>query len=88
MDLKQIAKQMMNMHKAIFDNIFKVMVFMQEQTENLASYFLEKSPWLSKDGKKVIDDWAKTCKKCQKDFKDTADESYKKIADLFDSTQK
>jgi polyhydroxyalkanoate synthesis regulator phasin len=88
MDQKQITKQMIEFNKAAFDNTFNAMIVLQDQTEKLVSRFLEKAPWFPEEGKKAINDWINTYKKGREDFKASADESYKKVADYFDNFQK
>jgi len=88
MDQKQIAKQMMEFNKNAFDNTFSAMIALQDQSEKLVSSFLEKSPWFPQEGKKAITEWVSTYKKGREDFKKSADDSYKKVADYFANTQK
>jgi len=88
MDQKQIAKQMMEFNKTAFDNTFSAMIVLQDQSEKLVSRFLEKAPWFQEKEKKAITDWINTYKKGREDFKNSADESYKKVADYFSDSQK
>jgi hypothetical protein len=83
MDQKQIAKQMMDFNKTAFDNSFRAMSVLQDQTEQLVASFLEKAPWFPAEGKKAIDEWINSYKKGRADFKATADESYQKVLDYF-----
>jgi hypothetical protein len=88
MDQKQIAKQMMDFNKTAFDNSFNAMSALQDQTENLVLSFLDKAAWFPEEGKKAINDWVKSYKKGREDFKVTADESYKKVANYFAQAEK
>jgi len=88
MDQKQIAKQMMEFNKTAFDNTFSAMIVLQDQTEKLVYRFLDKAQWFPEEGKKAINDWINTYKKGREDFKTSADESYKKVADYFANFQK
>jgi hypothetical protein len=88
MDQKQITKQMIEFNKTAFDNTFNAMIVLQDQTEKLVSNFLGKAPWFPEEGKKAINDWINTYKKGREDFKASADESYKKVADYFANFQK
>jgi hypothetical protein len=87
MDQKQIAKQMMEFNKAAFDNTFNAMTILQDQTEKLVFQFMEKASWFPEDGKKAVNDWVNAYKKGREDFKASADESYKKVADYFAKAQ-
>lgn len=88
MDQKQIAKQMIVFNKTAFDNSFSAMTVLQDQTEKLIFRFLEKAPWLPKEGKNAINEWLGACKKAREDFKVNADKSYKKVTDYFAKTEK
>ena len=87
MDQKQIAKQMMDFNKTAFDNSFRAMSALQDQTEKLVISFLEKAPWFPAEGKKIIDEWVNSYKKGREDFKSTADESYQKVLDYFNNQE-
>jgi hypothetical protein len=88
MDQKQIAKQMMEFNKTVFDNTFSAMTALQDQTEKLVLSFLEKATWFPGEGKKAVTDWVKAYKKGREDFKSTADDNYKKVAEYFAKAEK
>lgn len=52
MDPKQVAKQMIVFNKTAFDNNFRAMQALQEQTERLVGRFWEKSPMFPEEGKR------------------------------------
>jgi len=83
MDQGKIAKQMIDFHKATFDNTFNAMSILQEQTERMVGMFLDQSPWVPEEGRKAINDWVNTYKKGRADFKKTVDDSFKKVDDFF-----
>lgn len=83
MDQKQIAKQWIEFNKSAFDNTFKAMTMLQDQTESVVSRFLEKATYFPEEGKKAIHDWINAYKKGREDFKAAADENYKKVTDYF-----
>ena len=86
MDPKQVAKQMIAFNKAAFDNNFKTMTALYEQTERMISKFWEKSPMFPEEGKKVISEWLKTYKSGCENFKKTVDENFKKVEEYFNKT--
>lgn len=88
MEQGKIAKQMIDFHKATFDNTFNAMSILQEQTERMVNMFLEQSPWVPEDGRHAINEWLKAYKKGRSDFKATVDDSYKKVDDFFTSFNK
>ena len=83
MEQGKIAKQMVDFHKATFDNTFNAMSILQEQTERMVGMFLEQSPWVPEEGKAAIQDWVKAYKKGRSDFKTSANDSFKKVEDFF-----
>jgi len=83
MEQGKIAKQMVDIHKATFDNTFNAMSILQEQTERMVGMFLEQSPWVPEEGKTAIQDWVKAYKKGRSDFKTSANDSFKKVEDFF-----
>lgn len=83
MEQGKVAKQMIDFHKATFDNTFNAMSILQEQTERMVNMFLEQSPWVPEDGRQAINEWVKAYKKGRTSFKATVDESYKKVDDFF-----
>jgi len=88
MDQNQIFKQMIDFNKATFDNSFKAMVMVQEQTEKMVSTILDQATWLPEEGKKAIKEWANACKKGSEDFKKAVDDNFKKVEDFFASSKK
>jgi len=88
MDTKQITKQWMDLNKTAFDHAFQTMTILHDQTENMAFRLLGKAQWLSDDGKKIISEWTKSCKKNREYIKAYTDENYKKITDYLIETEK
>lgn len=87
MDPKQIAKQMIVFNKTAFDNNFRAMQALQEQTERLVNKFWDQSPMFPEEGKKVISDWMTAYKKGCEDFKSVVDDNFKKVEDFFQETK-
>jgi polyhydroxyalkanoate synthesis regulator phasin len=87
MDTGKIAKQMIDFHKATFDNTFNAMEMLQEQTEKMVNTLLDQSTWLPEEGKKAINEWVKAYKKGREDFRKAVDENFKKVEDFFSGTK-
>lgn len=87
MDQKKIARQIIEFNKTAFENTFNVIMALQEQTEKLVLSLSEKAQWIPEDGKKAINEWAKTNKKRQEEFKSYVDGNYKKASNYFAETQ-
>ena len=84
MDQKQLFKQMFDFNKAAFDNTFKAMVMLQEQTERMTGTMLEQATWLPAEGRKVITDWVEAYKKGRENFKKIVDDNFQKVEEYFD----
>ena len=83
-----VAKQMIDLQKATFDNSFQAMVLFQEQTEKMAETLLEKTFWMPEEGRKVLSDWVKSYKKGRDDFKKVVDQNFKNAEALFEVGEK
>ena len=88
MDTEKMAKQMIDFHKATFDNTFNAMVMLQDQTEKMVNTFLAQATWLPEEGKRVIDEWLSAYKKGREDFRQIVDDNFSKVEDFFATTEK
>ena len=85
MEPKKIAKEMIDFNKKAFDNSFKSMSVLQDQTEKMVSAMMEQTTFFPAEGKKSVTDWIKTYKKGREEFKASADENFKKVEVYFES---
>jgi len=83
MENKMMAKQIIDFHKATFDNTFNALTILQEQTEKMVHTFLAQANWLPAEGRKAINDWVEMYKKGRVDFKAAADKNFKKVEEYF-----
>ena len=83
-----VAKQMMDLQKATFDNSFQAMVLFQEQTERMANTLLEQTLWMPEEGRKVLSEWVKSYKKGRDDFKKVVDQNFKNAEAFFEVGEK
>lgn len=88
MEMKDIAKQMIQFNKATFDNTFSAMTALQEQTEKMVNNLLEQNALMPVEGKKAVSDWLKSFKRGREDFKALVDGNYKKVEEAFASFDK
>ncbi|MFO7568974.1 MAG: hypothetical protein R6W75_04180 [Smithellaceae bacterium] len=88
MDQKETVKQVFDFNKRAFDNAFTTMSTLQDETETLFARFLEKSNWITPEGKKIISQMTESYRKGRKDFKSLADENYRKASEYFVPTGK
>lgn len=82
-DPRTIAKQMISYNKTLFDAYYNAAVMLQDQMETIANMSLDQAPWLPKEGRKAIDEWAKAYKTAREDFKKTVDDIFKEAEKLF-----
>lgn len=88
MDQKTMMKQMIDFNKTTFDNAFNTMATLQDQSERMTAMFLEQATWLPKEGKKVIEEWAKAYKSGRETFKKNMDDAFKKVEAYFTESPK
>ncbi len=88
MDTLRLAKQMIEFNKISFDNTYSAMLMFQEQAEKMVRAFIDQSPWLPAEGKKILDEWIMTFKKGREEYKKSVDESFKKVEAYFNSQAK
>ncbi len=84
MDNKQIAKQMIQFNKAVFDNSFKAMTMVVEQNEKMFETFFTQATWLPEEGKAAIQKWVSAYRTGCNDFKKLMDDNYAKVDSFFD----
>jgi hypothetical protein len=88
MEAFEIAKQMIDLQKTTFQNTFTALAMLQEQTEKMATAFLDQIPGLSKEGRKTINEWVGAFKKARDDFKKAVDEGFEKMETFFSEAGK
>lgn len=82
MDNMLLARHLINFYKSSFDNTFQALTIMQEQAEKMLQTFLLQNSWLPEEGRKLIEDWANIYQQGRADFKDKADEHFRKVEDF------
>jgi hypothetical protein len=85
MDNKEIVKQMIDFHKASFENCFSMMVTLQGQAERLLNTFVDQTPGISDESKKVVNQWSGAYKKGIDDLRKAMDEGYSKAEIFFNN---
>ena len=83
MDQKETVKQMIQYNKTVFENTFNSLAMLQDQMEKTMDMFLKQSSWLPAEGKKVVEEYAKSYKKARENFKSAVDEGFKKVEGFF-----
>lgn len=85
MDNKKMMKQMIDLHKASFKNVFSTTVMLQNQAEKIMKTLVDHTPGINDEGKKVIDQWTDAYKKAFDDLKKAIDDGYDKVEEFFNS---
>ena len=88
MEQGKVTKQMIEFHKATFDNTFNAMTVLQEQTEKMVNSYLEQAHWFPAEGKQAVNEWVKTYNKGREAFKENVNENYKKVEAFFGNFEK
>ncbi len=83
MDQKETVKQMIQYNKTVFENTFNSLVMLQDQMEKTMDMFMKQSFGLPAEGKKIVEEYAKSYKKARENFKNAVDESFKKVEGFF-----
>ena len=76
MDQLQMAKQMIQMNKLVFDNNYNMIMTAYEQNKLILSTMLSQASNLPVDTKAAIDEWLKTYKKGCEELKNMIDQGY------------
>jgi len=83
MEQVKIAKQMISFQKSLFENSFKAMSMVQDQTEQIVNTFLNQLPWANDEMKKTVADSISFYKDAREKFKVAVDEGFQKIEEMF-----
>jgi hypothetical protein len=83
MENKAIAKQIVDFHKATFDNTFNSLTILQKQADNMIESLLLQAAWIPAEGKDAIKEWMNIYSKGCTDFKNAADKNYEKVEKYF-----
>ena len=80
----RIAKDIVELQKATFDNTFSAISMLTEQAEKATRMILDATMLpIPEEGKKILDEWVQAFKKGRDEFKKAVDESYKKMEETF-----
>ncbi len=84
MDPSSTFRQMIQMNKFAFENIFQVMETSREQNEKMIKAFLDQAPQLPPEGKNAIQAWLSAWKTGCEDLKSRVDDGYRQMQEFFD----
>ncbi len=83
MEQKAMMKQMVDFYKSAFDNSFKTMITLQQQTETMMNSMMNQANWMPQEGREAINEWVNACKKGRDDFKKVVDDNFKNVESYF-----
>ena len=83
MEPKQIIKQMIDFNRASFNNNYDMLVMIQDHAERMTGCFLRQSGWFPEEGKNILTEWSKACKKGQEEMKKHIHTGLNKIEEIF-----
>jgi hypothetical protein len=86
MDIRNMAKQVLDVHRSSFDNGYEALVTIQDNAEKMVNAFLAQAVWVPEDGKMALNDWVKIYKKGREDLKHVIDDGYGKVEEYISSS--
>jgi hypothetical protein len=79
METANMTKQMIGFNKAVFDNAFNGITFMQEYSENMVDGFMRQFPWVTEQNQKPLKDSMEFMKKARTDYKKVVDQGFDQL---------
>ena len=77
---QHVAKQVIDFQKTTFENTFKMISMLQDQTETTFHTLLETGMWpVPEEGKKVLNEWTQSFKKGREEFKKVMDDGFRRV---------
>ncbi|MFP4500766.1 MAG: histone H1-like repetitive region-containing protein [Candidatus Hydrogenedentota bacterium] len=84
----KLVLSVIDFQKTTFDNTFKIISQLQEQSEKMVSTMVTDSHWVPKEGKSVVKEWVQMLQTGRSDFRKTVDKSFDLLTDYFERVQK
>lgn len=84
----QLALSVIDFQKTTFDNSFKLIGQIQEQSEKMVSDLVSDSTWMPNEAKSIVDEWQKMLRGARTEFQRTVDKSFDLIANYLDRVRK
>ena len=82
MDASWIAKQMIDLQKTTFDNMYNSVVMLQDHTEKVASTLFEQADWIPEESSRLVTQWIEIFIKGRNDYKVAVDDVFTRIEEL------
>lgn len=82
MEQANMTKQMIGFNKAVFDNAFNGIAFMQDYSGNMMDGFMRQFPWVTEQNQKPIKDSIEFLKKARMDYKKVVDQGFDQLEEM------
>jgi len=79
MDMRQHSRQVIRLNKIAFESSFDAMSILHMQTERMIQMWLDQTPLMPAEGKRLVGDWLMAYRKGRLDFRNAVDDSYKRM---------
>lgn len=84
----KLMLSVVDFQKTTFDNSFKAISQLQEQSERVLQRLSDEAGWLPKEAKSIVHEWMRMMRAGRVDFKKTVDKSFDLVTDYFDRVAK
>lgn len=84
----KLVLSVIDFQKTTFDNTFKIISQLQEQSEKMVGSMVTESSWVPSEGKGVVKEWIKMLQSGRNEFRKTVDKSFDLLTDYFERVQK
>ena len=82
METIKMTKQMIDFQKAVFNNTFNGIAFMQDYSQNMMDGFMRQFPWVTEQNQKPLKDTVELMKKARTDYKNAIDQGFNQLEDM------
>lgn len=84
----KLAISVVDLQKTTFNNAVKAIESLQNKSGKVLNELVENSSMMPREGKKVVEEWARMLKRSQQDLTKTMDKSFDLISAYFERIQK
>ena len=79
----RFAKQMIDLQKTTFDNMYDSMVMLYDHAEKLTLTLFEQANWIPEESSRVVTQWLEILKTGRNDYKSAMDNIFTRMDDVF-----
>lgn len=87
MDQNTLLRQFIEFQKTTFDNSFKAMATLQQQSEQMVNMILDQTPWLPPEGRKAVVEWLSAYQTGRDEFRAYVESNFEKVKNYFSEQQ-